>query len=411
MRSLLGKSAFRRRPSITAFVSFLIIMLLYVPLATSSLNASTTIGSFGAVSYVGIRPLHVEGRYIKDDLGNIILLRGVQKGWTDDPNGWWSPVGSSQGGFGVWNPDAVKANLDAMKSWGCNVVDFLTIASFWIDDDTGYRQHVKDVCDWAAERGMYVQYELYKIKKEGGYIKLPYPPWLLEGEESYIPDETAFIDFWGDVAQGLGSKPNIIFHLFAEPTADQDGWFNVSGLCIDKIREVEDTYGYIHHLIVVQWYDSPWVSLDHPGGEKQTMEWVNFTNCPSGENIVYSSSFYRAYGSTGIYDGGDRGWTYDECKYAMELEKIDWVAETLNKPFMIREIGCDLWASNFTQELTAFKNVLSTLNEWNISYIVNKWRTDTRWAILANQPYVPPPNAVGQITIDAIEEGGTFIPA
>lgn len=421
MRDLLRKSVLgRRNTCITALALTMIIILSSLPSVASLLTGNLTIQSSGVISYNdnSTRPLHVEGRYIKDDLGNIVYLRGIHKaGFEDDHTGWWSPVGSYQGGFGVWDPDTVKANLDAMKSWGANIVRLIMSLDWWIDDYGNHRQHVKDICDFAAERGMYVMYVAYcvhhyEVGEPWDQVALPYPPYLMSGDERWIPDEAAFVDFWGSVAQELGSKQNVLFHLFGEPCGmgyqhDEDAknsWFNVAQQCIDRIRQIENTNGYIKHLIIFQYRDSPWCNLDHPDYDADTMEWVGWPETPEGENIVYSTSFYREYDSCGLHDDYSRGWTYDECKLAMEIQKIDWVVNTLNKSFMVAEVGANLWHSGqeLNEELKAFENCLKIWNEWGISYLPLWWRIEGPWALLQDDVYIPPPSETGQIFIDCV---------
>jgi len=91
----------------------LVCTIFSTPAISSSLN-SVTIRSSGRI--VIISPLHVEGKYIKNAFNQTIYLRGVNKAeFADDPDGVW--MGST-----MWNNNNVKAELDAMKSWGVNTV-------------------------------------------------------------------------------------------------------------------------------------------------------------------------------------------------------------------------------------------------------------------------------------------------
>ena len=169
-----------------------------------------------------VSKLHVAGRYIKDSLGRTTTLRGVnQEGFLDSPNGWWNPEGGNYlSGLGIWDPDAVKYNLDGMKSWGCNVLRLHTKIAWWLNDESSYRQHIKDTITWAGERGIYVIFEPYSILG-GTQQPLPWAPHTTDPEEQVImPDSSAFINYWTSVANELKDFPNVLFEIYNEPHGD-----------------------------------------------------------------------------------------------------------------------------------------------------------------------------------------------
>ena len=83
----------------------------------------------------------------------------------------------------------MKANLDEIKSWGCNVVRLHTCVQWWVENSTTFtdewrtvtyptpfRERYEDVIRWAGERGLYVIVEFYNMKRTSGQETLPWPP-------------------------------------------------------------------------------------------------------------------------------------------------------------------------------------------------------------------------------------------
>jgi len=403
MTFLLRKSTLRRMNTfITAFVLTLIILISSFPRIIALSMTNVTISSSGRVIYeYSANLLHIEGRYIKDEPGNIIHLRGVNKhGFEDNPEGNW-------GAFGYTNWDNVAMQLDTMKSWGINVLREINTIQWWVenspaDTSTGVMTHrdvVKKLIEMAADRGIYYMYTPWCVTSAEGQVQLPFPPY--SSATGVIPTEQAFIDYWVSVATELGIYDNVIYDLWNEPTGAIDDWYRVWQKVINAIRGLGD-----EHLIVVQYYDSVYWNLDDMHGA--TMSWVQ--QYPfNGTNLLYSTHAYRDYGSLGQKAGepSGRAYTYEDVKLALESELINWVGETMNKSLIIGEIGCNLWYGEGTveqeAELTAFENALSIFNEWGVHYAVWEWWAGVRCALISN-PWASPikPTASGQILINAI---------
>jgi len=429
---LLTKRAFGRvNTSITAFALILIVTLSSLH-HVAALSTSLTVNSSGTISYDPInnltRPLHVEGRYVKDDLGNIIYLRGVNKpGFEDHHAGIWiayDEYGNRRGGQWHWNEYAVKANLDEMKRRGCNVVRLITAIDWWFLDGTfwaydgsliEYKQHLRDILTWANERGIYVIFTPYQVvnwrDSQATRDALPYPPYSNPGAETFIPDEQAFIDYIVTVASEFGKYPNFILELWNEPHGDaraRASWLSVAQQCIDAVRAAG-----INNVIIIQWDYGVWANLLFRGAG--TVEWINDPNRPKGTNVVYSTHAYRNYGGLGqVYDPVTHeflryGYTYEEVLDAFRLEKLNWVGEALNQPLLIGELGANLYAEDLTEELGGFKNAFDILNAWGLGYLGWWWRSDTHRRLIDTYPKTAPEGVAlspaGQILMDAISEG------
>lgn len=375
-------------------LAFLIMIAGFtISSAVSSLTLNLIITSSGTIEYVS--PLHAEGRYIKNNLGQIIYLRGVNKhGFEDGPNGHWIDS-NGKIRYNTWDETMVKDNLDAIKSWGLNVIRIFLTLEGWKKGQ--YQQNILDLITWAGERGVYiilgfgdVTYWYEGKPAEGDY---PYPPY------NEVPDlltsKQDFINLVQDLANTLKGYPNVIFEVYGEwgkgntdETARAE-WFDVVQQCINAIRATG-----ANQIIDVGW---GW-GID----AVRTMDWVEKypLNDPLG-NLLYDTHIYRDGGGT----GGE--YTYGGIKQFWQTRLLDYVIFNLSKPVLISEIGANVAYTGtlLEQELTAWKNQLQILNEWNVSYIAWWW-----WPMGVYRLHVKPdspeyqaylPNAAGTILKNA----------
>ena len=385
-----------------------------------------------------ISKLHVEGRWIKNETNHTIILRGVNKAeFVDDCDGIWM-------GDTLWKDENVKAELDAMKSWGINAVRVHFSVELWkydIGPNSGHpaspycgistREAIKRLLNFTAERGMYVILDAYSVRcywTKGDQDPLPFPPYQTsENASEIIGSVDDFVDFWRSVASELKDYPNVIFEIWNEPhntasanKTDEEAfidWVNAWNLSVDAIREVGAT-----QPIIFQWgmgvytnlYEDEETEKVYAKGGYHLRHWMenaigNLTDPLN--NIIYSTHVYRLYGGTGLYQGsardkyGYRGWPYEHLKEAFEYMGFKWVGDTLNKPLFIGEVGCDLAFTDeeYAREIAAWNNTLSIFNEWGISYTAFWWRNIGVFRLLKDgEPWVPPPTESGQILIDSI---------
>lgn len=407
---------------ILLFIAFLAFLPITDEVA-SLLISTKEIESSGTIITAAL-PLHVEGRHIKNSLGEIVILKGVTKhGFEDQPEGLWDPPDTSR--TYTWE-ERVKANLNAIKSWGLNTIRLHTAIDFWIDNpmtQTGYtyRENIKKIIEWAAEKGIYVIFDFYCVVHCGvqGHQQdpLPYPPYIQEGvPETYMPDSTAFVNLWSDVAQELGSYPNVIFELFNEPRPgvidsgiprDPDRfcyynstWLPVAQQIINNIREMG-----IDNLIIVQCGMSIWANLNCPphSNPHECLKWIIKGdidgNIINGTNIVYSTHFYRG----DFHRSGDTWincWNYTDLKLGLQLCLVEEAVKTWNVPILIGEVGCNYWSAGteeFQYDLAFLNNSLAILNEWNISWLVFWWWHSGKYQLYKLPNYQP--NEAGEIVI------------
>lgn len=387
MTGLFRKSTLGERARATAFALILVIILSY-PHITSLSITNFTIKSSGIISYYRARPLHVEGRYIKDDTGKIVQLAGVHKhGYEDDPLGRWD------GAWGEHNEAIIIENFQAMKSWGANEIRITERASFWLDNPLQngwyHRDAIRDLLRIADEQGFYVIFCLFCMDSSAGWHGVPWGT-------TTIPTLDDFVSLWVDIATELKDYPNVLFELWNEVTQNQDAWFNGVQQTISAIRNVTD------HIILVQWNWDVWANLYT--GSTSDLSWVADPRI-HGTNIIYSTHMYSD--SRGFWEDIGEGvprtfaYTYDDVKQAFQNELVDWVLNVQNKPLYIGEYGIGPYTLPPNASENA-KNGLQILNEWGVSYNCMWWFSSELFALLQTHQPDWVPTEWGQIVMDAM---------
>lgn len=406
----------------------------------ASMTSIRSISSHGSIIYThSARPLHVEGKIIKDDLGNIIYLRGsTHYGFEQQPSGghWYGEFLLT---YEDWNEHktGVEAELDMMKSWGINVVRFPQAIDLWKYDIEDHRQIIKELLTEMAERDMYMIYCPFLIASRGtGDFRgsLPYPPYAQVS--SIMESESDFVDYWTSVASELKDYPNVIFELWNEPSfgsVDEsqrmvafNSWSDTTQQCIDAVRATG-----ARQLILVQWMAGCHINLDNPPPEdptpnpdllvppplgQQTVDWAwNISaNDPLG-NIVYSTHMYRRWGAFYRQVGGKENriqlWEHDDVVTCLELMKLKKLAQI--HPVIIGEIGCDIdlvldpsWGRtdpDLQHELSAFDSALSVFNGWGLHWCSWWWHGDTHNREHSGYPDYTP-NEAGEIVIARLNQ-------
>ncbi|MCW3986023.1 MAG: glycoside hydrolase family 5 protein [Candidatus Bathyarchaeota archaeon] len=362
--------------------------------ALSALINSVVMRSSGAIATIS--SLHTEGRYIKDIFNNTVILRGINHaGFTDSPGGWWTTLDG-------WYPDEIREHVASMKEWGVNTVRFHTNIEWWIEDEVtfrgvyypSYRQNIKDTIEIFSEAGIYVIFEGYSVLEYNPQTHMPFPPYLSPEEETIIPSQQAFVDWWVSVATELKDYPNVIFELWNEPVGDataKEAWFDVVERCITAIREVTDK------IIIVQWGYGSWVNISVPESTRGDISWVNDPRV-QGTNILYSTHIYED-----SVHRSEPEWqlchTYDDLKAGFQYIQMEEMVTQWNKPLLIGEIGCVI--DEGETGLARFNNSLTIFNEWELSYLAWWWRPDGKYRLLDSRT-TRSPNAAGDILIASI---------
>lgn len=357
--------------------SFLIAVLICLAIS-AGLGAeivSVDISSYGSISYLPLSPLHTDGRYIKDSLGNIVQLVGTQKDCYNngDPTGYW--VG---GRWQVWDPDIVQANLVAMKAMGFNVLRIPTEMDFFIEDTMNFRQNFHTLLAMAEAYGIYVVYNCYSA--HGEYpAALPWPPYSTDPDWLNTVDD--FISYWVQVATEFESHPNIIYDLVNEPaSASSDEYFPLMQRVVDAMRVVTQK------IIVIE-----------PNSYQGNLAFLR-TYALNGTNIVYSPHIYRYHGHFGTPQRDPNApYTYDSIRNHI-WSNWDWnyTLNTLQLPIWVGETGAaPQWDApenypigwdgdafdpaneqnpNDYHESEAWRSLLKILNDEGIGYAQWQWQ-------------------------------------
>lgn len=386
-----------RRNSISIALALLLSFVVLTSPALSAMSSSHTIYSSGTIST--LQPLHVEGRYIKNSLGQIITLTGTNYAYfLDDPNGSWVlPGGGIE--WSTWDPIMAEKNLEAMKSWGCNVVRDYTTVQWWVDNTNNFRSHIKDWINMAAEEGIYVIFTFWRNNGTGSQAGIPY----LDPGNGYINNQADFVNLWADVADELKAYPNVIFEFWNEPTGNssiRDGWMNITQQCITAVRNTGST-----NLILAQW--GMCLAIDFGAyymGSIWPLDWVtNYPLTDTAGNLAYSTHIYREsfYNSS---NGYSQVYSLSDMSWALNTTQVYSVAQQY--PLVIGEIGASYWypvdSVDFTKEMAWFNNTLSLLNQNGISYCAFWWWPLSKYQLFSSANYQP--NQAGAILIDKINE-------
>lgn len=347
---------------------------------------------------VQMSALHVDGRWIRDEAGNVVTFYGINKhGFEDNPNGHWMTA-SGNPEWNTFNPSTVAADLDAIKSWGLNTIRSYSCAQFWIENTDNHRQTIETLATMLEERGMYLIYSMWRVRPTGDQIRMPFPPYLTaSGDLAVIPNEGAFVNMWGSIADALKDNPNVIFEFWNEPACSNQGdWQRVWQNCIDAIRDTG-----AKNLISIHWGYSIWMNIKYGNG--LTLDYVEnypFTD-PEG-NIFYSPHNYRSdFHST---EPRVNCWEYDDLKTGMQMCKVDYVLNTLEIPVIMGEFGPNMWqtGTELQHELDYYANLIQVCNDWQMGFITFLWwHTGFPYIHLKTGPNFQP-NAAGDVLIAGV---------
>jgi hypothetical protein len=381
------------------FIAIGLIVISISSVVSAPLFSSVILASSGTISRT--LPLHTEGKYIRDSQNNSILLRGVWTGmFADSSTGWFSTVATT------WNEGDIRYTFQQLRDvWGVNCINFFFWGDWWLENKattlTGYmtpigcRDAIIRVVEIAQEYGIYVQPRLYSpTRTEGRLEGVPFAP-------TYAWSQQDFANFWGNVASYLKDYPNVIYHLFDEPTATNgatlDSWFAGCEMAIDAIRATGST-----QLIAIHW--------GFCGGMSFVENWC--LDSHTTENIIFSEHIYRSLGSFGYnnnypvdIDSIRTFLTQNYTSSSYTTTGTRYFQDIYNVPIWVSAVGTAYGTTN-DDEYVAFKNTLQVLNELGVGYIVySAHRTEPAGLILVdgiNQVFSAP-NRVGQALIDAIK--------
>jgi len=339
---------------IMALAALIVLAGFLSHIGFSSLLGSYIIHSSGSISFSVTSPLHAEGKWIKDQSGNIVYLRGgwrCSPGFEDTTVGMFPFEGEERGWADevvpyTYRPDAVEEWLGYVRQWGFNSIASMVNIDWWIVDsrtcstfprdevwtDTPYRDAYMDFLDRAYQHGIYVQVRLYTVDAQEGKVPWMFPlepygyssgyahngeifPGWYDGNHPAVysgpplDGMESFGQFCYDWAFDLFSArshhyPNVLLAFFddVDPWPAPDSmWFQTFDLALRRVREAEQAVGSDSHLLVNHYLycgDLQWVNA-----------YMTETNALTGEdyrsdNVVFSSHIYRVHETFDLMPGG-----------------------------------------------------------------------------------------------------------
>jgi endoglycosylceramidase len=267
--------------------------------------------------------LHADGAVLRDALGRVVLLRGVNAGGRSKLPP-FAPFDYAEGDYQA----ALDVYLDRAASWG---IDVLRVPFTWEavepvqgQDDEAFLQRYDALLDGAWARGMYTVVDFHQDIYARIYCGDGFPAWTVPGPHpaphhdcpswgtKYLDDKAvhaafdafwaegspvqeAYLKLWERLAARHRDRPGVIgLELFNEPgwgSADLDTWEATTlttfyGVATARLRAVDaDTL----------------VFFDAPGVDAVFAQ----TNMgrPAGEGLVFAPHYYQAGALTGA--GGD----------------------------------------------------------------------------------------------------------
>lgn len=172
------------------------------------------------------RPLSiaVSGRYLVDQSGATVVLRGVDTSGTE-----YACV--SEKSIFDGNEEASPMSIAAMRSWGFNAARVELNESCWLGvqgvkpaySGVAYQQAIKQYIDQLVAAGMYVIVDLH-FSSTGQKHK--------STRQEPMPDLTYAPAFWASVAGAFKDNPAVVFDLFNEPYPDHNADSEASWKCV-----------------------------------------------------------------------------------------------------------------------------------------------------------------------------------
>jgi len=322
--------------------------------------------------------LHVEGKWIVDSEGNVIILHGANfMGYE----------------FGSWDKHA-EEDYARMASWGFNVVR-LPIAWQYIEPQGGiynssyFTNYVDRDIQWARKYGLYIILDMHQGKWSSHFGGNGAPAWLVdaypqtdEGKTQAKTDfwenkaeggvkptlenpsmQDRFITMWKYVASRYANEPTIAgYDLFNEPymgfildkpyTVEQlnDMLYSFYGKLISEIRKVDSN----HILIYESTFGGPYK------GRGLTIQGRKINE----RNVVFSLHFYHEY---------DKATNRTQLK--SEFDTWWWGAvKDWGIPIWVGEFGVDAVVPNAEMWV---ENTVSVFNEYKLGWVWwTYWKSD-----------------------------------
>jgi endoglycosylceramidase len=386
-----------------------LLFLAAAALGCGSGGASTTTGGMpdggtGMCSLTAPTPpdtrLHADGVKLKDSLGRIVVLRGVNAGGRSKfaP---YVPFDYPDGGYDA----ALASYLDRAASWG---IDALRVPFTWAAvepvqgmDDEAYLTQYDALLDAAWARGMYTVVDFHQDVYAEIYCGDGFPAWTVPGmtpaphhdcpswSTEYFTDaavEAAFDAFWaqgstvqplyGDLwdrmAKRYADKPGVVgFELFNEP-----GWGTAN---IDTFEATTLTDFFSTMIARLQkTAPSSLVFFDATGPDAGVVS--TSLNRPTGQGIVFAPHYYQLAALGGVSGEPD--------KVKLDFESWQNFGHMWDVPVLVGEFGIANTAAGTTDYMTAHFDALDATGlsgtQWEYSVSKDAWNDENLGLVQAD---------------------------
>jgi len=160
---------------------------------------------FTSVCVANMQGLHVEGNLIKNNQGQVVYLRGINRAGTEY---------ACIGGWGIFDGPVDQGAINAHKSWNANVVRLPLNENCWLNINVkpeyggdNYKNALRDFVNRLTQNDFAVIFDLH---------------WAAPGNQKadkqlQMPNREHSITFWREVASFFRDNSNVIFDLYNEP--------------------------------------------------------------------------------------------------------------------------------------------------------------------------------------------------
>ncbi|MFT3773639.1 MAG: cellulase family glycosylhydrolase [Minicystis sp.] len=336
--------------------------------------------------------LHADGTRLRDALGRVVILRGVNAGGRSKFTP-FVPFDFAEGGFDA----ALAAYLDRAEAWG---LDALRVPFTWAAvepvqgmDDDAYLARYDALLDGAWKRGMYTIVDFHQDIYAEVFCGDGFPAWTVPDPKpaphhdcpswstayfnddgvkaafdafwaSGSPVQAAYASMWDRMAARYKDRPGVIgFELLNEP-----GWGTQN---LDQFEATTLTDFFSTMIARVQkTAPSSLVFFDATGPDAGVA--ATSLKRPTGEGIVFAPHYYQLSALGGI--------SGDPARVRLDLAKWQNQARQWDVPVLLGEFGIVNTAAEPAAFMTAHFDALDALGmhgtQWEYSVAKEDWNSE-----------------------------------
>lgn len=341
---------------------------MFLPAVAAALLLSCPCGRAQTAVGGAPLPLQVVGTNILNNLGQRVLLRGVNVASME-----WSSDGQGR---------VLQTVAVAIRDWHANIIRLPLSQDRWFgygpeqaDGGGAYRALTHQIVDYCASNRCYIILDLHWSDCN---------EWGRNMGQHSMPDTNSLV-FWRDLARVYANNPAVLYDLYNEPhDVSWDVWLN-GGVVTDK------------------------PNARHAMGPPKTFEAVGLQSlldavrATGANNVVVAGGLDWAYDFSGILAGHQlsdphgNGVIYANHCYDNKHDSVDaWVAKmeaaSARVPLIVSEFGGVSGPSRVAPDDNWLLHVLRSLNEHHWSWTAWDLHTAAKPNLISDWDYTPTPN-------------------